>query len=169
MSRIIAPAVRRQLETADAPEDLLAFMTIRHYSLPVPIRVVSDVMDHRLGGLIYAGVPFGFRQLTDGETGPRSQIVVQAVDRRLTRALLATEARATVSLQLHSTADFDLSQDPREEIGTSTPVYGWQNFDLVNVEGTAAEMSGDIELTDFTVEPWPSLRATQNLLPGLFR
>ncbi len=169
MSRIVDPAIRRGLETSDHPEDLIAFLTISHPGLVEPIRVVSDGFDYLLGGRLYAGVPFGYRLLTDSETGPRSQLVVQAVDRRVTRALLAAESRAKVTLELHSTAAFDLSQDPRVEIGTATRVYGWDTFDLVNVEGSPAEMSGDIERGDYTVEPWPSIRATQDRLPGLFR
>lgn len=169
MTRQISVPVRQSLEAADSPDGLLAFLTITHPGLGEPIRVVSDVMDYEVGGALYHGVIFGYRLLSDAETGARSQIVVQAVDRRITLALLNLQARAQVTLELRSTADFDLTQDPRTELVASAPVYAFRDFDLVNVSGDASQITGDVEIADFTVEPWPSTRATQDRLPGLFR
>jgi hypothetical protein len=169
MTRTITPAVRRELETADSPAGLLAFLTISHPGLVDPITVVSDVMDYQVGATLYRGVVFGFRLLTDGETGARTQIVVQAVDRRITQALLSVEDRAKVTLELRSTTDFDLTQDPRIEVAATAPVYAFRNFEMMNVTGDAAQISADVEIADFTTEPWPSIRATQDRLPGLFR
>ena len=169
MSRTIDADVRRELEASDSPAGLLAFLTITHPGLVDPITVVSDVMDYQVGSTLFRGVVFGFKLLTDGEAGARTQIVVQAVDRRITQALLSVEDRAKVTLELRSTTDFDLTQDPRAELVSSTPIYAFRNFEMLNVTGDAAQISADVEIADFTTEPWPSIRATQDRLPGLFR
>lgn len=169
MSRIDAEAQRLTLESENAPDALLAFLTIEHPALADPIRVVSDVMAYVVDGFRFEGIPFGIKQLTDNETGPRTQIVVQNLDRRIGEALRKSDVRATVRLDLRSSADFDLSVDPRTEVASTAPIYAFQYFELVNVEGDVAQLVGDVEMADYSVEPWPNVRATQDRLPGLFR
>jgi hypothetical protein len=94
---------------------------------------------------------------------------MQNIDRRIGQALRASDVRAKVRLELRSSADFDLSQDPRVETASTAPIYAFRHFELVNVEGDAAQLVGDVELADYSVEPWPNVRATQDRLPGLFR
>lgn len=167
--RVLSADVRQGLETADSPDALLAFLTITHANLVEPIRVVSDVLDYVVGGATFTGMPFGYRLLTDGETGARTQLVIQAVDRRITRALIDSRERAKVRLELRSSADFDLSVIPRVEAVSSAPVYAFSGFELLNVTGDALQISGDVEMADYSAEPWPRHRATQDRLPGLFR
>lgn len=167
--RALSADVRRGLETADSPDALLAFLTITHDNLADPIRVVSDVLDYVVGGVTWVGMPFGYRLLTDGDGGARTQLVMQAVDRRITQALIASRERAKVKLELRSSADFDLSVIPRVELVSNAPVYAFSGFELINVTGDALQIAGDVELADYSAEPWPRLRATQDLLPGLFR
>lgn len=169
MSRIEAEAQRLTLEQEVAPHALIAFLTIEHPALADPIRVVSDVMSYQVGGLTYEGIPFGIKPLTDNEVGPRTQLIVQNLDRRIGEALRRSEVRASVELVLRSSADFNLSVDPRTEITSTAPIYGFRHFELVNVKGDVLQLVGDVELADFSVEPWPNVRATQDRLPGLFR
>lgn len=169
MSRAGAVAARVDLESEQSPHALLAFLTIEHPGLGDPLRFVSDVMDYLVGGLLFIGVPFGFRTLTDTDSAPRTQIVVENMDRRIGIALRQTNIRAKVRMDLRSSADFDLSQDPRAEVTSSAPIYAFRQFDLVNISVNATEMTGDVELIDFSVEPWPNIRATQDRLPGLYR
>lgn len=169
MSRAVSTAVRQSLETSDSPDALLAFLTLTHGNLSDAIRVVSDVMDYVVGGQTFIGMPFGYRLLSDGDSGGKTQLVVQAIDRRITTALLASTERAKVRLELRSSADFNLSVSPRTETAANAPIYAFAGFDLVNVQGDALQITGDVELTDFTTEPWPRYRATQDMLPGLFR
>lgn len=169
MSRATAVAARAELEDPSSPHALLCFMTITHPGLPDPIRVVSDVIDYAFGGNVFVGMPFGFKLLTDGEAAPRTQIKVQNVDRIIGKALMATTGRAGVQLQLLSSADFDLSEVPRLEVGTAAEIYGFAHFSLVNVSADISEMTGDVILQDYSVEPWPNIRATEELFPGLYR
>lgn len=169
MTRTAAETQRLVLESEASPHALLAFLTIEHPALATPIRVVSDVMAYQVGTAIYEGIPFGIKQLTDNEAGPRTQISIQNLDRKIGEALRRSDTRAKVRLDLRSSADFNLSVDPRTEIATTAPIYSFAFFELVNVEGDVAQLVGDVELQDYSVEPWPNVRATQDRLPGLFR
>lgn len=169
MTRPSAVAVRADLENPNSPDALLSFLTITHAALIDPIRVVSDVMDYEIDGLLFKGVPFDLKLLADGESAPRTQLRIQNVDRRIGQALLAMTGRAVIEWDLRSSADFDLSQNPRVVLGTSAPIHGWRHFTLAGVTATSTEITGDVIFQDYAVEPWPSLRATEDRLPGLFR
>lgn len=168
--REITPEIRRDLQAEASPNALLGFLTIWHRNLIEPIRVVSDPVDYVVGGLQFIGCPFEFQLLTDEDRAPQTQIRIQNVDRRIGEALRAVTDRATVQLEARSTADFDLSVMPREELpGGSSVIYGFRHFDLIDVTVTPLEVSGTLMLRDYTQEPWPGKRATQSRTPGLFR
>ena len=168
MSRNVPAGTLRNLEKTSSPHALIWFLTITHANLSEPIRVVSDVFDYVLGGETYVGLIFGVRVLTDNDQAPFSELRVQNVDRRIGLALREARGRARVELRGYDTADFDLSQDPRVEISTAPQVYGFSQFDLVDVEVNAVEITGRVMLADYTQEPFPFIRATAERTPGLF-
>lgn len=167
MSRAEAIARRAEVEAEASPHAILAFATITHPALSAPLRVVSDVMPYVVDGDFYKGVPFGFRLLPEGEAPPRAEIVLQAVDRRITRTLRSLTGRARVDLAIRTTADFDLSAEPRVATGPAAPIYGFAHFTLRDVDGDASQLAGSVMLADHAVEPF-GLRATQARCPGLF-
>ena len=169
VARQITPEIRTDLMAEASPHALLAFLTIEHRNLVDPIRVVSDPVDFMVGGQLFIGCPFEVRLLTDEDQAPTTQLRVQNVDRRIGQALDSVSDRATVRLEVRSTADFNLSAVPRVEIGASTPIYGFRHFDLIDVTGTAIDLTGTLMLRDYAQEPWPGKRATQSRAPGLFR
>lgn len=169
MSRAIDADVKASLEAPESQDALLAFLTITHLSLPDPIRVVSDVMDYMVSGQTFLGLPFDFGILTDVEGPPQTELRMQNVDLRIGRALLGLNDRAKVTLEIRSSSDFDLSQDPRTEIPGGSVLYRFADFDLIDVTVTAAEISGRVMLRDYSQEPWPGQRCTQSRMPGLFR
>jgi hypothetical protein len=169
VSRAGAIAARAALENPDAPDALLAFLTITHPGLADPIRVVSDVIDYLRDGVTYVGIPFEFKPLTDRDGNPMTQLRMSNVDRRLAQAIRGFTGRPTVALELCSTADFDLSVQPREPVGAVAAIYAFHSFSLVNIIVTATDITAEVILQDYGVEPWPAIRATQDRLPGLFR
>lgn len=169
MSRVIDADVKASLEAPESVDALLAFLTITHPSLITPIQVVSDVMGYVVGGETFLGLPFEFGILTDTEGPPMTELRMQNVDQRIGRALLGLNDRAKVTLQIRSTADFDLSTDPREEIPGGSVLYEFADFDLIDVTATASDISGRVMLRDYSQEPWPGQRCTQTRMPGLFR
>lgn len=167
--RQIDPAVRAGLEREAAPDALIAFLTVTHPRLVDPIRLVSDVFDYLREGNRFIGLPFGFRAVTDEEAAPTTELTVQNVDRRIGEALRAMPDRATVLVEILSSADFDLSQDPRAPIGTASPIYALRHFQLIDVTASVTEITGTLMLRDYAREPWPGRSATQSACPGLFR
>lgn len=167
--RVIPAAVQAELEASASADAILAFLTITHRNLSEPIRVVSDVFDYELGGLSFIGLPFDLKVVTDADSAPYTELRMQNIDRRIGQALLGLTERAQLALQVLSSADFDLSVDPRVEIGTAATIYAFADFELVDVDAGATELTGRVMLRDPTQEPWPSVRATQGRCPGLFR
>jgi hypothetical protein len=168
MNREIPESVQRNLEQTSSPDALIWFLTITHDNLSEPIRVVSDVFDYIVGGETFTGLIFDVKVISDTDQTPYSELRVQNVDRRIGQALREAQGRAKVEAIAYSTADFDLTKDPREEAGTPAEVYAFRHFELSDVEVNAAEVTGRIMLADYTQEPWPSLRATADICPGLF-
>ncbi len=169
MTRTIDADVKQALEAPDSVDALLAFLTITHPLLTDPIRVVSDVMDYVVDGETFVGLPFDFGILTDNDGPPMTELRVQNVDSRIGRALLGLNDRAKVALFIRSSADFDLSVDPREELPGGSTLYEFAQFELIDVTGTTADLSGRVMLRDYSQEPWPGQRCTQSRFPGLFR
>lgn len=170
MARDITAPVRADLNASASPNILLAFLTIDHASLPEPIRVVCDPIDFMVGSELYVGCPFEFKLLNDDEAPPTTQIRVQNVDRRIGNTLLSITGRASLALEVRSSADFDLSVVPRmPTVPVPTVLYGFRFFSLIDVTGTPLDITGTLMLRDYTQEPWPSRRATQARCPGLFR
>lgn len=167
--RTVPAAPMAVLERQDAPDALLAFLAITHESLSEPVRVVSDVMDYVVGGQTWTGLPFDYQMLSDDEGPPTSQLRMQNVDRRIGQALRRVNSRAQLTLTIRSSADFNLSVDPRTEAVANPAVYEFRQFDLVDVTVNAVEITGRIMLRDYAQEPFPGLRATQSRVPGLFR
>lgn len=158
-----------QIERPEAPDALLAFLTITHANLSEPIRVVSDVMDYTIGGKTWIGMPFDYRILSDDEGPPQSELRMQNTDRRIGQTLRAINDRAMLTLTIRSSADFDLSADPRTELVTKPPVHEFRQFDMVEVSVDAVEITGRVMLRDYAQEPFPGTRATQSRVPGLFK
>lgn len=168
MTRTIPDSVQAGLERSSTPDALIWFLTITHQNLAEPIRVVSDVFDYLIDGDLFRGIVFDAVPLTDSDQPPSTQLRVQNVDRRIGEALREATGRATVEAVARTTADFDLTKDPREPIGTPAVIYAFQYFDLVDVEVNASEITGRLMLADFSQEPWPAIRATADRCPGLF-
>lgn len=167
--RPINSVVRAGLEREASPDALLAFLTVTHPRLVEPIRLVSDVFDYMRDGQTFVGLPFGFVAVTDEERAPVTQLTVQNVDRRIGEALRMMPDRATVQLEVLSSADFDLSVDPRVPLGALVPIYAIRHFQLIDVTATVTEITGTLMLRDYSQEPWPGQSATQSVCPGLFR
>ena len=169
MARNTTPEIVGDLNSSASPHSILGFLTITHPNLPDPIRIVSDPRNFVCGGDEYIGCPFEFKTLTENEKASTTELRVQNVDRRIGQAIEKTNTRAKVTLEVRSTRDFDLSVNPRAEIGVSTVIYGFRQFDLIDITVTAIDVSGTVMLRDYSQEPYPGKRATASRCPALFR
>jgi len=148
---------------------LIAFVTITHPNLADPIRVVSDVVDYVKDGHTFTGVVFEFKVVSDNEQAPHAEIKVPNVDRRVSQALRSSRERAKIQLQVCNAADFDLTVFPRIEIGSSTSIYEFAEFELADVSADVSMLTGRVVLRDYAQEPWPRITATSLRLPGMAR
>ena len=168
--RTIAAPTKAALQRASSPDALLAFLTVSHPNLPDPIRVVSDLFDYVIDGATFIGMPFDYAILSDDEAAPQTELRMQNVDRKIGNALLGLSGeRASLRLVIRTSADFNLSVDPRVEIPGGSAIYEFKQFELVDATVDAMEISARVILRDYSQEPYPGNRATQRNTPGLFR
>ena len=167
--RVITEAQRRGLEAQSSAAVLLAFVRIEHPNLSEPLCLVADAMDYQRGDQLWTGVLFQAELPTDKDGPPEASITVPNTDRRIGQVLRTLTDRAYVTLEVCSSADFDVTVDPRVPIGTVTPIYPPIRFELVDVQCSVGELSGRLMMRDFAQEPFPSIFATQSKVPGLFK
>jgi hypothetical protein len=166
--RNVPASVMAGLQRPASPDALIWFMQIDHPSLKDPIRVVADVFDYLIDGVLWQKIVFEAQALSDGDGMPTAQLRMPNVDRVIGQALRNANMPARVRGFVYSTADFDLSVDPREPIGTPALIYQFSEMRLVDVQVTPAEITGRLRMHDYSVYPYPGTRATQDRFPGLF-
>jgi hypothetical protein len=166
--RDLSAAVRASLNAETSEDVLLTFAEITHPLLAAPLRAVTDVLPYTWGGVAWQPVMFRFEAVQDDERDPEARIILPAIDRTIAQALISLPDRARVSIWVLTSADFDLTQEPRVAIGTPVPLRVFLDFDLVGVTGNATEASGQLVYRQYAQEPYPSLRATKSRCPGLF-
>lgn len=168
MTRTISTGFRDFAEASEGQDVIVMFATITHASLIEPITVNSDIADYILGGVTYLGVAFSLQMLTDDENPPKASVGIQNVDQAIGEAVLALNSSPQIKIEIYLKSDFDNST-PRNPIGTPAPEYVAQELLLQNVKCDVMTMTADLMAYDITTEPWPSIRSTQDRLPGLYR
>lgn len=170
--RALASRHAVDIDRTDSPHALLWFLTITHPNLNPPVRVVADWFDYEIDGHLYQRAPFRLQPLTDNDQAASAELVVQNIDRRIGEALendIADE-RAIISARAYSSADFDLSVEPRVPLDPNDlpTLYGFDFLELADVQGDVLELVGRVTRVDIAQEEWPYFRATQDRFPGLF-
>lgn len=171
MPRLIPAVIRREIEAQESGLFLLALVEITHPDLLAPIRVANDIVDYLLSGNRYVGMPFELDHITDGDRPPSGRLRVQNVDQRIGEWVLSLSSPPRLRIDIYSGDDFGALDESktRTAIGTPSPFYSARHLRLRNVSVDAVAVSGEIGSWDPGREPWPSIRATKDRLPGLFR
>jgi len=172
VTRALAPSIAEDNDRPDSPHAHVWFVEIDHPNIVGTVRVVSDIFEYEIDGKTYAAAPFQASPVTDSDAPPSAEIVMENISRQVSAALENDTAgtRATITAVAHSSADFDLSVEPRVPLAPGSPpeVYAFRQFELNDVSADVAELKARISLVDIATEPWPSLRATSDRFPGLF-
>lgn len=171
MPRSVSLSFRHAVEAQHTDDVDLIFATITHPQLVEPVRVVNDTKDFIRDGVTFVGFPFDIQLLSDDDNPPKAQLEIQNVDRRIGQTILPLTTPPRLKIELLSSADFDLTVVPRVALGSPgpSPEYVADFLFLQNVQVDALTVSADIVGWDYTQVAWPSVRATQSRLPGLFR
>lgn len=168
-ARSIPAGVIREIEREHSSQNFLVFAEFYNDEIATPIRVVSDPVDHVYGGDTYTGFQFNITILSDTDRPPEAQVQIQNVDRVVGSALRDVTEPIRANLTVIAGTEFNQAVDPRTEIGTAAIIYQASELYLVDVEVTALTVTGILRLWDYTQEQWPSVMATQDRFPGLFR
>lgn len=159
---------RASFEEESSEHPIVVLLTITAGSDVV--RVANDTVDYSYGGNTYVGFPFEFELLTDDARPPKGRLNIQNVDREIGNAIQALTEAPELTIIALSSQDFgDALGDPktRTEIGTPVVEYQATNLVLRNISVDAMMVTGEIQSYDYTSEPWPRIRTTPDLLPGL--
>ena len=164
IKRSLSTEVLDQLFRQESPEYYLLFLVIDHAVLEEPIRVVSDVNNHTINGDEYTGFRFNLSLLTDNSDMPSSELTIQNVDKRIGQALRSMKEPADLTMFLINSAEFS-------NYAATDPVYMYyaERLRLVDVQGTALNVTGKLVSWDYAQEPYPGVYATKEYFPGLFR
>jgi len=147
----------------------LVFLRITHPRLNEPVRVVRDAprLNYTWGGQIWTGVPFGFTLMSDNDTVPEVRLVLPNITAKYLTAFENVIEPARVEAWLISSANFDLTVNPRTEIGTAHVEWSHPALDLVDTKFSASTLTGRVVMPDLDSEPVPSIRVTADRFPGV--
>lgn len=166
--RTLAAGFRTTLESSSSSEVVLIFVTITHRSLEGPIYINSDIMDYVYNGNTFLGAALTISLLTDDIQPPRAKISIPNVSRKIGEAILGISDPPQIKMEVFAKSDFT-NANPRVAVGTPTVEYSAPLLLLRNVTCDPISITADITSYDLSTEPWPSIRSTQERLPGLFR
>lgn len=159
-----------ELNRETSAHAILSFVVLSHPLLPGGVlRYVTDVLAFEWGGEIYD--PIGGVELPladDGESASRLRVAIPNIDRRVGQVIKRANSRIKVEQFLISSADFDLSANPRTEVGSASVIYAMRHFETLSADYDAVSVDVALILRDFSQARY-GLFATQILLPGAFR
>jgi len=178
----LSTAFRNEMEAQDSAEAALIFATITHPELLTPIRVVSEsdkgysiangkVVNYRYGGELFYGCPFALELVTDDDRPPRAQVILPDVEQRVGLEVLPLIDSPRIKFEVLALSDFSDALDAdnaRNPIGTPTVEYAADHLYLANVSGDQMSVQAQLTGLDYSAEPWPKIRTTQDRLPGLY-
>lgn len=132
------------------------------------VYVANDNVDYEYGGITYVGFPFILELVSDDEGMPRARLTIQNVDGEVGRRIRATFDPLDMEITLLASADFGAAvSGVRSPTGTPTVEYSARFLSLRSIQVDAMAVTAEVVSYDDTSEPWPSVRTTPNVLPGL--
>jgi len=161
-------AVRRFLEAPHTGHVLLPFLTITHEDAETPIRLVRDAKAFMKGGSRFSPAPFNATVLTDDEDQPRARLSVPNVNQRISETIRDLTTSPEVQIELYSSQDWNLGNDPRTPTGSPNRFYNVQGLTFEQISISTLEASGDLVVRDYGTEPYGK-KASQGRFPALFR
>lgn len=177
MPRSISSAHRASLEASHGEDHPLVFIKFSHASLSADILVVNDLgtengepVQWQYGGVNYIAYPFDIRILTDNEDAPRAVLEIANVDQSIGEAVKGLSVPVAMEIAVIPQSEFDTSVNPRTPLSSpdAVPIYTALGLKLRDVRVDAMQVRGVIGSLDDTLEPWPGVRATKALFPGLY-
>lgn len=170
-ARPLPTAKRADLLLGTSKNALISYIRIASPLLHGGVNMVSDVVEHTLGGITYSPVGHGVATPQEGDaTSPTYTVLLPNVDRRIGRALRTSSAPMTVSLDWYLSSDLDLTVLPRVALAGAAPLVSMTDYHVVDIAASgASQITLTIERRNIEQEPFPHVRATIDVAPGLHR
>jgi hypothetical protein len=170
---------RKMAQASSSGEVLLAFITITHPRSVEIIRLVLAGYDYLVEGNLFNKAWMEIGLLEDTYRPSTFQFQFPNVDRRQINLLRSVVSPPRLTLELTTTAYFDLSKKPREPRSDVTFVWSNQPPDgvlsyrarglfITDTSASSSTVQGTVRSWDYRQEEWPSLRAKESLLPGTY-
>lgn len=182
MPRPINEVVQAALESTARSELMLVFLTITDPAVVDPIRIVCEEhkgissanglpINYKLGGNLYAAIPFGFSRLSDDERPARARLSVPAFSNVIGEWLRNMTDPARMRLAIYPLSNWVDEVDvdnARVPVGTPELIYDADHMFLRTASGDSSTINCEIGGYDFTQEPLGP-RATKALCPDIYR
>ena len=151
----------RAILAINAPETSEAFiwlLTITHADLTPTIRLANNSRNIRSRGLVFTAFPFDVTLANDEQDRPpRISVSIINVSRTISASLEGLDGNPTVDLEMVMAATPNVLE-------ASLP-----GFDLVGQRYNWLRFSGTLGLEDFLQEPYPDMRFSPSVTPGVHR
>lgn len=164
--RTLLAGFRDNIESQYNSDALVFFATITHPDLYGPLYFNSDILDYVYNGNTFVGAAFQITLLTDDEQVPQAKVSIHNVDQAIGTAVQALSSSPQIKIELFAKSDFT-DDNPRVAVATPTAEYSAPFLLLRNVNCDDITISADLMGNDFSVEPYPAIRATKDRLSGL--
>lgn len=169
--RPLSSATRADLLLGTSRHAVIPYIRIVAPNISGGLAYVGDAVDHVLAGRTYTAIGLGIAPPVESdETSPRISLTLPDVDRKLGAALRKSTGRALVSLDWYWMGAFDLTVTPRAPLPSASPIVSIRNWMAVDISNAGG---GSISLVlmrpNLDREPFPQLRATLSVAPGLHK
>lgn len=176
-------SLRSTANASASGEVILTFVTITHPNMHAAIRVVSEddsgisyangkIVNYRLDGLLYKGMPFRLSYLSDGENLAQANAAIPNIDQEIGEQVRALTTAPSIRFRCIKASDFDELYDEdnaRNPIGIPTVEYDADYLYLRDVQGNDMVVMGSISTFDLGNEPYPPTRTIKEITPALYR
>ena len=134
----------------------VALLTISHPILEEPIRCCTNSSDITSNGDLYYGARLDLILPTKAQEKQRARISVANVDRRIGLAARTMLTPATI------TFDIIKADDP------DTIEIAYPPMLLTDIRGDVSAVTGELREQMNQQDPWPQVRATKSIAPGVY-
>lgn len=161
MSRATSSLFKTMANAQETGEVLLALVTISSPSITGgPLRVVQDLHNLTSNGNVYTAFPFEIRLPEDGDDGPaKVRLSIDNIDRSIAVAIksIPPSNPPTVMVEIVIASQPDV-------VEITIP-----DMKLRDVTGDAFQITGELQIDDEDLIPFPEGAMTPQNFPGLFR
>lgn len=170
IARDIPSATRADLLKGQSSHALVAHIRVSSPLVSGGVNIVSDTVAHTVDGVTYDPIGVGIATPRENDdASPRQSLTLPDTDRRLGMALRSTTETMRISIDWYTMADFDITVIPRVPLDGASPIVSQIDWLVVDVSAQLGSVSLTIEQRNIDQEPFPQVRATRTVAPGLHK